>query len=203
MTFPADNLRQSLREDLDRMPLRMAVGKWVLERTPFIFSNDEDAYLKWRHNFGGLLTIDPCNIVVTGSAASGISLNPYKYFKVFGDNSDVDVAVVSEYYFLISWRFLRRLGAKLLGYTPSERAAVRDHRERLIYWGTVATDRLLPRLPFGKDWLRHITAVAPLAPVDGRELNVRLYRDFEALRAYQEEGLKKLRVKLLENERFL
>jgi len=68
----------------------------------------------------------------------------------------------------------------------------------LIYWGTVATDRLLSRMPFGQEWLSVLSEMTQESPANGKEINVRLYRDYQALRAYQTDGLGKLRQAFLE-----
>jgi hypothetical protein len=98
----------------------------------------------------------------------------------------------------MAWRYLRSLGSTLYSFTASEQAAVKDHKGRLVYWGTIAADRLLPRLPFGSEWLAVLNTVSAEPPVDTRTINVRLYRDFQAIRAYQTDGLRKLRASVLE-----
>jgi hypothetical protein len=173
--------------------LELCVGKWVLERIPFLFSDDAAAYGLWRHRLAAGLGVDPCDLVVTGSASAGFSLSPHKGLKLFDGNSDIDVAVVSPHHFDVAWRCLRGLGATLYSFTPSERSSVESHKRRLVYWGTVATDRLLPRFPFGREWLSVLSEMTGCEPANGRQINVRLYRDFQALRAYQADGFRKLR----------
>lgn len=187
-------------QDLNSLPLGVVAGKWILERTPYFFERDVDRYRAWRHSLGTALEVDPLSVVVTGSAAVGFSVSPNKNLKPFLASSDVDVALVSEHYFLLAWRYLRRLGSKRLSFAPRERQSVDDHRRRLIYWGTVATDRILQRLPFGKEWVPVLERCSAESPCCGRAVNARLYRDFEALRAYQVESLRQLREHQLEED---
>src|SRR5690606_3802231 len=91
-----------------------------------------------------------------GSAAVGLSLNPDKNFKEFNEESDIDVAVVSDHYFDISWHHLRNLGPRRHRLSTKEKLALQDHRERLIYWGTIATDKIIQILPFGASWMKSI-----------------------------------------------
>lgn len=77
--------------------------------------------------------------------------------------------------------------------TKKTRNAWDEHVTRYIYWGTIATDKLLGVLPFGLAWLRATSAIAQLEPTKGRDVNLRIYADYEALRAYQTQSVKAAR----------
>jgi predicted nucleotidyltransferase len=189
---------QVFQGELTQADLSACVGRWVLERTPFVFGADADAFRSWRHTLARGLGVDPCDITVTGSAAAGFSLDPNKEFKLFDADSDIDVAVISEYHFDVAWRFLRTMGNERYKLTQVERDWVDEHRTRLIYWGTIATDVLLPHMPFAPEWMPALAVASHDPSVDGREVKVRLYRDYPALRSYQLSGFRRLRDKLLE-----
>lgn len=191
-------LVDAFRADLTGQDPSICVGRWVLERVPHLFGDDWAAYSKWRHRLADGLGVDACDLVVTGSASAGFSLSPYKHLKPYDSDSDIDVAVVSPYHFDMAWRYLRSLGSTLYSLTAREQVAVKDHKGRLVYWGTIATDRLLPRLPFGTEWLAVLNTMSAEPPADTRTINVRLYRDFQAVRAYHTDGLRKLRDSILE-----
>ncbi len=76
--------------------------------------------------------------------------------------------------------------------------SVRDHVHKYIYWGTIATDKLLPYLPFGKKWLEALDQMSRIAPTVGRDIKIRVYKDFDSLRSYQVNNLKNLRAQELE-----
>lgn len=145
-----------------------------------------DSYIAWKAELGERIEVDPRAIAITGSAGVGISLNPAKGLKSFGPKSDVDIAVVSFHHFDLAWRYLRSMPtASRLGLTRRQRESKRDHEKRLIYWGTIAGDRLLEILPFAQPWVEALSRMSGLDPTAGREINARIYRDFESLRAYQ------------------
>ena len=131
----------------------------------------------------------------TGSSSCGFSLNPNKKFKKFDDNSDIDIAIVSQYHFDVSWRTLRNLGTKKLDLNQFQRASLNDHVQRLIYWGTIATDKILEILPFGKEWLHFMLEMSEELPTQNRKINFRIYKDFESLRFYQTNNLEKIKTK--------
>ena len=68
-----------------------------------------------------------------------------------------------------------------------------DHVNKYIYFGTIATDRLLGVLPFGQQWLTATLDMATIDPTIGRSVNLRIYADFDALRAYHVQGVRTLR----------
>ena len=168
------------------------VSLWLFNKIPFIFNDDLIHYIKWKHYLSEQLLIDPDSIFITGSSAVGISLSPYKNYREFGDDSDVDIAIISEYHFTESWRFLRALGSKYHKYNQKEKQAIQDHIERLIYWGTIATDKILHLLPFGKIWSDVIIDIKEDSPIDGRDVKFRIYKDIESLRAYHSNNIKNL-----------
>ena len=174
-------------------PADQFVSEFLLDRTPHVFGGSTRAYARWRRDLASALGVDAAELAVVGSAATGVSLNPNKGFKRFDANSDIDVAVISAYHFELAWRWLRRLGAVLYGLPDEVRSAVKSHRSRYVYDGTIATDRLLAYLPFGADWVPILAHFQMAAPCDGRDLNVRLYRDWWALRDYHVKNASSLR----------
>lgn len=154
----------------------------------------------WRRNLSLGINVDPSEIIVTGSAAVGFSLSPTKRLKPFDSKSDVDVAIISDRYFSEAWHHLRSIDLTLAPLTPAQRTAVIDHQKRYVYWGCIATDRLLPILPFAKAWMAARSRLAATEPTLEREINFRIYKDFRALRSYQLRGLQRLRLTLLDPE---
>jgi hypothetical protein len=104
---------------------------------------------------------------------------------VFDQGPDIDVAVISAYHFEEAWRYLRNMGSEYFKLRPTAKRSVDDHRTRYVYYGTIATDQILERLPFGKRWLIALSAMAREYPTEGRLITARVYRDFDSLRGYQ------------------
>jgi predicted nucleotidyltransferase len=136
--------------------------------------------------------------VIIGSCSFGVSLNPNKNYRFFDHESDIDVAVVSEYHFTSAWRALRNLGSEIHRLPTPAKKSVEDHVKKYIYWGTIATDRILHILPFAKEWRIAIETMQNTLPTKGRIVKARIYRDFDSLRAYQVDNLKNLRLNEIE-----
>lgn len=186
------------KNELTANTIQFVCSKWILDRVPFIFDNDRISFIKWKAELGHNLGIDPQAMVFTGSASCGFSLSPHKNYREFNDDSDIDLAIVSELYFNIAWKTLRELGTKRFDLLPKQQNSLREHVDRLVYWGTIATDKLLGIFPFGKKWSEELIVMSQKNPTENRTINIRLYKDFDALTAYQITNLNNLRNKLLE-----
>lgn len=173
------------------------LNNYIFDRVPAVFAGDRVLYISWKHRLSKLLEVDANELVIVGSAALGFSLNPAHPFTSFDDESDVDVAVISSYHFAQSWRFLRASGSLRARLSPRELTAFDDHRTRLIYWGTIATDRILQHLPFGPAWMDAIDEMQKHAPTVNRDITFRVYNDFDALRSYQRQSIVNAREYLL------
>lgn len=170
----------------------------ILEPIPFIFNNNFDGYLFWKSQLSQKIDVDSRAVSIVGSAAIGFSLNPSKNFKAFDASSDIDIAIVSHYYFDISWHRIRNLGSLYHSQPPIIKASLTEHVQKLIYWGTIATDKILPILPFCKEWSEGKKILSNIWPTENREINFRIYKDFESLRAYQLQGVRSAQEKILE-----
>lgn len=196
----SDDIRFELRSDILRMQPDWCATKWVFETTPFLFDNLEPAELwEWKNLLAQRLDVDSKNVLITGSAAVGVSLNPSKRMKDFDSRSDVDVAVISTYHFDLAWRALRNLGTNRFKLGTGQRSAVDAHVKNYIYWGTIATDKILPILPFATEWIGALSHIGTVPPTEGRDVKVRIYRDFASLRAYLSLTFKNLRDSILES----
>jgi hypothetical protein len=188
-----EETKQKFIADLLSQPVDLLASIWIIDRIPIIFDEDIKAYANWRRILASGLGVDASALLITGSAAFGISLNPYKNYKFFDDSSDIDVAVVSDYHFMEGWRTLRNIGANLHTLPQNVKQSIDDHVKRYIYWGTIATDKLLHLLPYGKQWTETIGKVSQITPTVGRTINVRVYKDLNSLRAYHVNNLKFLK----------
>lgn len=193
-----EEIRAEFLLELTTLPPEIVASLWIFNRVPHPFNGDAKSYEAWRRKLSSLVEVDSSEILITGSGAFGISLNPYKNYRAFDEASDIDVAIVSEYFFNSSWRHLRNLGIGRHAMPPAAKQSVKDHVEKYIYWGTIATDQILAYLPFGKKWANALEEMAKNEPTKGRSIKARIYKDFDSLRSYQVNNLRNLRTHELE-----
>ncbi len=136
---------------------------------------------------------------MVGSGAFGCSMRSDKGYRAFRPNSDIDTAVVSHRHFENAWFFLRRAHAKRYGLPADAQDDLEKWARRRIFSGVIIANVLLPHLPFGPDWQKALGATAITEPVEGRTVNVQIYRDLESLREYQVNSLAKARASLETN----
>lgn len=184
-------------DQLTTMEAETFTLRWILNGIPVMFDNDILAYIEWKSTLGKSIEIDAESVYVVGSGLLGVSLNPNNSFSLFTESSDVDIAVVSEFHFQHCWRTIRRLGNRYHDLSPKQKQAIEDHRKRLIYWGTIATDKIIGLMPFGVHWLRACTRFSAGSPINNREIKIRVYRDVDSLIAYQTLGVKSAQRRLL------
>lgn len=189
--------REAFLKQLTTVPPSEFVEDFLFDRVPFAFSGDRRSFIEWKRALGSEIDVDPACITIVGSAATGLSLNPYKSFKPFDADSDIDVGVVSALHFNIAWRYLRMNSGRRYTVDTRTRNAWDEHASKYVYWGTIATDRLLGILPFGLTWMKAATKVAQLRPLVGRSIKMRIYSDFDSLRSYHTQGIKSLRDSLI------
>lgn len=170
----------------------------ILDRVPAIFESREQ-YATWRAALAIDLGVDPLCLVVVGSTAVGVSLSPKKEkrLKAYHDESDIDLAIVSPFHFEEAWQFLRGLGpaANLKG-RPDVADLLQWHRRSLVFDGTIATDQLLPHLPFAAQWQAALGRAATAEPTKDRDVKARIYRDFDSLRAYHRRNVESIQAGL-------
>lgn len=182
---------------LEKEP-RDFVSHYLFEPVPYLFGSNLTSWIKWKTMLASSLEVDPYDIVLTGSAAVGFSLNPKKGYKPFDAQSDVDCGVISQYHFELAWRYLRQLRPSWLSLPPESKRAITVHRTNYVFAGAIATDSILGLLPFGAEWQRALDQMALMEPTIGRDVRLRIYRDYDSLRHYQASGIERLRSELSE-----
>src|SRR5258706_586240 len=133
----------ALHSELLEKDPRDFVSHYLFEPVPFAFAGDLVAWIKWKTELARGLGIDPYDVVLTGSAALGYSLNPKKGYKPFDSSSDIDCGVISQYHFEVAWRYLRHLRPAWLSLPPESKRALVAHQKTYVFAGTIATDSIL------------------------------------------------------------
>lgn len=152
----------------------------LLDGTPSIWTKQVD-YITWRHKVAEELKVDPAEVQLVGSAKLGYSLNPYKNFKTFHEESDFDIAIISSTLFDQAWAELREI------LQSNTLDGSKNYLRSLVFSECIALDIVLPHLSFGRNWSKSREALMDSLgeTFASRTINYRLYRNHQALRTYQ------------------
>lgn len=156
------------------------VTERIFSGPPFIFRENADNYTTFKGALGHALGVGADDVVIVGSARLGFSVRPDKFGEAFGENSDVDVIVVSQTLFDQSWIDLLRWHHSRKWALPRWKVReILDHSRKSVYWGHLWPDLLVRISDVAKRWIpgfRGLSKVAALAPY---HYNGRLYRTWE------------------------
>lgn len=142
---------------------------------------DKEKYFLLRLSIAKQFKVHPNEVLVVGSAKLGFSIAPTKKFRHFGDNSDIDVVIVSDSLFSSVWSSVYSFWKdKVLWETESD-------FKKYLFRGWIRPDKLPPstKFDFSKDWwefFREITATGEFGPY---KISGALYKSWDFLESYQ------------------
>lgn len=93
---------EAFKADLSRLDAGQIVDKWILTGSCAVISDETTHAIA--DNISRKFQIEFTSIVVVGSARLGFSIKPSRRYGIFGEDSDVDVAIVSTDLFERVWR---------------------------------------------------------------------------------------------------
>ena len=105
------------------------VNKYISFGTPYIFQDDEGQYHRLKQHIATKYSINNTEIIMIGSAKLGFSIAPIKIWKFFSDDSDIDVAIISESLFNLFWKELFDFNISLVIRTEQEESKYRSFLE--------------------------------------------------------------------------
>ncbi|MDQ8200509.1 hypothetical protein QEH56_20250 [Pelagicoccus enzymogenes] len=132
-----------------------------------------------KESLSNKFTVEYNDVVVVGSANLGFSIKPTKRYVPFGDDSDIDIAIVSRELFERVWREI---------YIYSKSGAVWPNKKMFIKYlfrGWIRPD-LLPRSPifdFSNQWWEYFRTLA----IESLDIKIAggIYQSYFFLEQYQ------------------
>jgi len=170
---------------VDRFKLETAssdprvIARRFVETGP-CFLLDESHAFELRNAIADRFAVNPNEVLVVGSAKLGFSIAPYKRFRPFCDESDIDIAIVSPNLFANVWRSVYEFWWDG-GYW--ERF---DDFVKYLFQGWVRPDKLPPanRFDYCRKWwefFRELTAGGRFGPF---AIRAGLYKSWAFLESY-------------------
>lgn len=184
---------------------------YLFQGMPYAFLNDESTYEALVTELSAKLEIPSKQIFLVGSAKLGFSMSPHNFPRQFSDSSDLDIAIYDEELFdkiwmaLLKWNYPRKRN----NMSSEEAEFIRRWRSS-IFWGNVD-----PRLKFdglyvteeirylngiSLKWFDSIASLSLIPNLSSREINSRLYRNFDFMKEYHLDSLEKLKSAIISQE---
>lgn len=142
---------------------------------------DKERYFLLRLKVARNFNVHPNEVLVVGSAKLGFSIAPHKKYRHFGNESDIDVVIVSEKLFSSIWTGV---------YSAWKDKVIWESEiefKKYLFQGWIRPDKLPPSNKFdiAKKWwefFREITYTNEFGPY---KITGALYKDWEFLEGYQ------------------
>lgn len=178
MADQIEEMLKAFKGDLEVMTAEAVVAKHIIMGPSRIL--DEKGHFELRQEVASFAKVNGNDVVLVGSAKLGFSVSPLKRYKHFGDESDIDVAVVSNDLFDKVWRDV---------YLYSQRSAPWDEIkefQKYLFQGWIRPDKLPPakHFAFRSDWWEFFNRIS----ADGNFGNIKitggLYKSYDFLQDY-------------------
>jgi len=182
-----------LKEFLEDLPILESgemVTRHIVSRTSCVLG--EAIYADLKREIGSHFEEHDSNVVMVGSAKLGFSIKDTKRYISFGNESDIDIAIVSESLFATVWTTIFELERS--GYYWEKRGEFR----RYHYKGWIRPDKLPNPGSFGfaKDWWEFFRSLTTDGKYGPYKISAGLYYSWYFLEAYQRKCIEQCKAKL-------
>jgi len=176
-------MEDQFKIDLQSLSCAQIFRRHVLSGEPRIIGVTE--LFELREKISDFLGVEFSEVVLVGSAQSGFSIKPQRRYQKFGDNSDLDFAIVSPQIFEKVWKEAheyRYSGA----YWPGK-----SDFFRYVARGWVRPDKLPKSEIFrlGNEWWDFFRLLSKHSAANGYRLNAGLYQSWFFLESYQKAAI--------------
>jgi predicted nucleotidyltransferase len=173
-----DQRVQLFRADLKLLAVRDIVNKHVLTGTCCMLADDQ--YVELRGVVAEKFGLQTAEVIVVGSSKLGFSISPAKRYRHFGEESDIDVAIVSDRLFSEIWQDVHQFHENG-GYWD-----IGPFR-KYLFQGWIRPDKLPPVHTFAqaKEWWKFFKEVTQTNRFGPYKVKAGLYKSWYYLEAYQ------------------
>lgn len=188
-------IKQNIKEFEDflkneRNSIDRALNKFLLFGIPYLFRDDVDKFFELKEDIARYFGVCQTQIYMVGSAKFGFSISPLKRYKYFGDDSDIDIAVIDEKTFNDFWRKLYNYNINLISRTEAEQ---KEYEIFLDYFfrGWIRPDKF--PVKYKENWFEYFKT---LNKKYGYKVRVGLYKDSEFFMDYHKKNFNDIRSEL-------
>ncbi len=172
------------------------IDQHLVTGLPFVFRDAPSAYQDFVGTLSAQFRTPVLDITVIGSARIGFSLDPDNFGAPFGKASDLDTVIVNAAMFDVAWFQLYNLGRRRFSLERKVKLAFEDHRTNNVFFGFIVPKELPGVVSLSNLWFNVIREVGGrIRALAGHEINGRLYRTWDHVRAHQRYSLEAIAAK--------
>lgn len=188
MTYPDIHTRiQAFCSDLPNLTDDIVVQKYITFGESYVLPTDK--YFGLKYEIARRFTLHPSQVVMVGSGKLGFSIKPTKRYTPFGDESDLDIAIISETLFNELW-------SSVFDYWRNNAAhfwATETQFKEYLFRGWIRPDFLPLSTKRSYQWFeffRQLTLTGKFGPY---KINAGVYKSWWYLERYQQTAVAKCR----------
>ena len=170
---------QAFKSDLLLLTDSMMVQKHITYGDCFVLGQGD--YFELKSEVSDRFRVHPSEVVVVGSGKLGFSIAPSKRYRIFGDESDIDLAIVSTTLFEQIW-------TDVFEYT-NEGESWQDEKEfkDYLFRGWVRPDKLPPanKFAFCREWWDYFRGLERQGRYGDYKIRAGIYKSWRFLESYQ------------------
>lgn len=188
------NIEENLlnfKTDLLQSPIENIFRKYIVDDECYILDKTKQVELK--STIKDKYDIQYNNIIIVGSGKLGFSIKPSKRFVPFGDESDIDIAIISPVLFEKYWQ-------RVLKYIEDNSFYENYPKfcKKLSQNGWIRPD-YLPSIDLKNEWFDYFTALTESQKYGSYSITAGLYYNYWCLENYQLSCIKQCR-EVIKNE---
>lgn len=183
------------KEELQSKDIHSVYRKYLLGHKIWYFEtklnlpNHADTYDNFKVYMSERLNLHVNNIAIVGSAKIGFSLSPTKNYKLFDDDSDIDLVIVSRQLFRQSWDAFLELSNRF--HVPFYNSVTSNIFRRFVFLKDPDI-----RNDFFSSWVKKVDPCKKdIQTIFGipHDINYRIYESWESVENYHINSLSKLK----------
>lgn len=167
------------------------IEKYLLNGNTYIFRDNENNYFKLKKIISDKFQVSTTNVFMVGSAKLGFSISPKKLWKPLNDESDIDMAIISDKLYDIFWKQLLEFNINLIARTDRDDKLYRDFLE-YFFKGWIRPDKFPFDFKYKKEWFDFFMEIS-YKDFDGRKITGAIYREEYFFKLYHKQNIDNLR----------
>ena len=198
MDSPIDKIEQFKKSVQDENnSTQIIVRKFIMHGTPHVFEGKEELYFDLKNEIGEKFKTHPELVRMVGSAKLGFSIKPTRLFGEFGDDSDIDMVIISDDVFDNIWNEL--FDEQIWDYEKKSRSEAADKKLQQFFMyffrGWIRPDKILPDYKVRSEWFEFFQKIS-YGKYGNHKVTGAIYKNFHYFEHYHETNIKNIRLKL-------